>query len=192
MKLLFQGLRFGMLLQLAIGPLCLLVFETGATQGFFTALPAVCAIALVDALYIALSLLGVSALLQNARVRTAVKWMGCSVLVLFGANAVLGALDISLLPSVSLFSYTQGRGVFIKALLLTASNPLTILFWGGVLSARAAEHGFTRGGLMLFAAVLRVRHAVVFDGGGRAGRLWRADFCRRSYCERLTLALVWR
>lgn len=152
MKFLFQGLRLGMLLQLAIGPLCLLVFETGAVQGFFTALLAVCAIALADALYIALSLFGVSALLQNARVRTAVKWMGCGVLVLFGVDAVLGALDISLLPAFSLFSPMQGRGVFIKALLLTASNPLTILFWGGVLSARAAEHGFARGGLVLFAA----------------------------------------
>ena len=88
MKLLFQGLRLGMLLQLAIGPLCLLVFETAAAQGFFAALLAVCAIALVDALYIALSLLGVAALLQKARVRTAVKWAGCAVLVLFGGEPV--------------------------------------------------------------------------------------------------------
>ena len=152
MKLLFRGLRLGMLLQFAIGPLCLLVFETAAAQGFFTALLAVCAIALVDALYIALSLLGVAALLQNARVRTAAKWVGCVALVLFGLNAVLGALNVPLLPALSLFSRSQGRGVFVKALLLTASNPLTILFWGGVLSARAAEHGYARGELTLFAA----------------------------------------
>lgn len=177
MKLLLQGLRFGMLLQLAIGPLCLLVFETAAAQGFFTALPAVCAIALVDALYIALSLLGVAALLQNTRVRTAVKWAGCAVLVLFGANAVLGALDISLLHALSLFSHAQeGSGVFLKALLLTISNPLTILFWGGVLSARASEHNYARKELTLFAtgcvcATLLFLAAIAALGGIAGGFL---------------------
>ncbi len=139
-----------MLLQLAVGPLCLLVFETATAQGFFIALLAVCAIALVDALYIALSLLGVAALLQNERVKTSVKWMGCGVLVLFGLNVAFGAWGVSLLPSFSIFAQTQGEGVFLKALLLTASNPLTILFWGGVLSARAAGDGYAGGELMLF------------------------------------------
>lgn len=194
MKLLFQGLRLGMLLQLAIGPLCLLVFETAAAQGFFAALLAVCAIALVDALYIALSLLGVAALLQKARVRTAVKWAGCAVLVLFGVSAVLGALGVSLLPALSLFSNAQGQGVFIKALLLTASNPLTILFWGGVLSARAAEHGYARGELTLFAAgcvcaTLLFLTAVAALGGMAGGFL--PEIILRALNAAVGLALIY-
>ena len=34
MKRYFEGLRFGMLLQLAIGPMCLMVFNTAKNQGF--------------------------------------------------------------------------------------------------------------------------------------------------------------
>ena len=168
--MLLKGLRFGMLLQLAVGPLCLLVFETAAVKGAFAALPAVAAIAIVDALYIALSCFGVAALLQKESVRTAVKWIGCITLALFGLDSILGALRLSLLPQISLFAQSEGNGVFLKALLLTASNPLTILFWGGVLSAQTAAHGYTRAQLVPFSAgcvgsTLLFLTAIAFIGG---------------------------
>lgn len=32
-----KGFKFGMLLQLAIGPICLFIFQTSITKGFFVA-----------------------------------------------------------------------------------------------------------------------------------------------------------
>lgn len=49
MKWYLDGLKFGMLLQLAIGPMCLLVFNTAKNMGFINALSLVSAIALIDA-----------------------------------------------------------------------------------------------------------------------------------------------
>lgn len=43
----FAGLKFGLLLQMAIGPMCLMVFNTAKNEGFFTTLPLVLGIALV-------------------------------------------------------------------------------------------------------------------------------------------------
>ena len=34
----FSGLRFGMLLQIAIGPMCLMVFNTAKNAGFWVAM----------------------------------------------------------------------------------------------------------------------------------------------------------
>ena len=53
----FSGLRFGMLLQIAIGPMCLMVFNTAKNAGFWVAMSLVLAVALVDAFYIALAAL---------------------------------------------------------------------------------------------------------------------------------------
>ncbi len=139
-----KGFRFGMLLQLAVGPMCLLVFQTAVTHGLWMALLVTLAITLVDLLFIILSGWGAAAVLKKPGVQRAVKLIGCIILVLFGANTVAGAFGISLLPQVSLFSDVSGGSLFLQGLLLTASNPLTILFWSGVFSTQIIEHQFTR------------------------------------------------
>ncbi len=148
--MILRGLKFGLLLQLAIGPMCLMVFNTAATYGMLFGLYLVTAIALIDALYIALSCFGVAAVLNRVQIKRAVRITGALVLVLFGADMAAGGLGLSLMPQVALFSHTTGHGLFVQGLLLTASNPLTILFWGGALSAQVAENGLGRKELFLF------------------------------------------
>ena len=140
--MLLKGLRFGMLLQLAIGPMCMLVFKTATNNGFGVALSLVVAIACIDALYILLSGFAVSKFISRPRVKRALKIFGSAVLILFGGNIVLGAFGMSLFPSIKLFSATTHATIFIQGLLLTASNPLTIIFWGGVFSAQVGENNY--------------------------------------------------
>ncbi|HNW86545.1 MAG TPA: LysE family transporter [Candidatus Limiplasma sp.] len=146
----FQGFRFGMLLQLAIGPVCLLVLNTAVTSGYADAFTLVSAVALADALEIALALLGAAALLQKARVKRMAGLLGGVVLMLFGLDAVLGALGLSLLPNIRVLT-PQGGGMFWQGLLFTLSNPLTLLFWGGVLTAKVAHNHADRSELWMFA-----------------------------------------
>ena len=150
-KLLFSGIRFGMLLQLAVGPVCLMVLNAAGTLGFWPAASFVAAVTLADALYVALSSLGVSAALNRPRVKKVFKAVGGGVLALFGADMALGALGVTLLPGVRLFTAPSGSGLFWQGLILTLSNPLTILFWGGMLGARVVENQWTRAELFGFA-----------------------------------------
>ena len=53
--MLWQGLRFGMLLQLAVGPVCLMVLNAAGTLGFLPTMPLVASFTLVDAFYILLA-----------------------------------------------------------------------------------------------------------------------------------------
>lgn len=148
--MILKGIKFGMLLQLAVGPMCVMVFQTSATYGLLISLSLVLAIAIVDAIYIALSGLGIAAILNNNRVKYIIKIFGCIVLVLFGANTIAGAFHLTLLPSITLFSNISGRSIFIQGLLLTASNPLTIIFWSGVFSTQIIEHNYNNRQLFFF------------------------------------------
>jgi threonine/homoserine/homoserine lactone efflux protein len=152
MKLLWRGLRFGMLLQLAVGPICLLVLSTAGTQGFAPAMELVAAVTLADAFYVFLSSLGVAAAMDRPKVKATVKVVGGLVLILFGLDMGLGALGIPLLPGVSLFKADGGGNRFLQGLILTLSNPLTILFWGGMLTAKVTENRWNRAQLAVFAA----------------------------------------
>ena len=149
--MLFKGFRFGMLLQFAVGPVCLAVLRASATAGFFAGFWMVPAVALVDALFIALSGLGAAAFVSRPKVKAAVRWIGCLVLALFGADLILGALRVPFLPALRLFT-PSGGSPFWQGLLLTASNPLTILFWSGMFSAQIAQNNWNRRQLLLFSA----------------------------------------
>ncbi len=148
--MILKGLKFGMLLQFAIGPMCLMVFNTSATYGLFIGLSLVIAIAIVDLIYIALSGVGVAAIINKNKVKLAIKLFGSIVLVVFGANIIAGAFNYSLLPDITLFSDISGKSVFVQGLLLTASNPLTIIFWSGVFSTQIIENNYNKSQLFYF------------------------------------------
>ncbi len=172
---LWKGFRFGMLLQLAVGPICLFVLLAAFTVGFWPAMGAVLAVTLTDVAYIALSSLGAAALLGKPSAQRAARLLGGAVLCLFGLDMLLGALGIRLLPGVRLFAAQAGGSVFWQALFLTASNPLTVLFWGGALTAKVAENGFDRRGLLLFASGCVLSTAVFLTAVAALGGTFRGS-----------------
>ena len=132
-----KGFRFGMILQLAIGPVCLFIFQTAVSSGFWAGFSGVLGTVLVDGSEILLAILGVGAILQRSRnARVILKYGGAAILILFGIANILGAFGVDILPGL-----TAGTSdnVFWQTALLALSNPLTILFWAGVFAAKIVE-----------------------------------------------------
>ena len=148
----FSGLRFGMLLQIAIGPMCLMVFNTAKNAGFKVAMALVLAISLVDAFYIILAAFGVSKVLEGDRARLAVKVIGSAVLIVFGLNIILNVFGINIIPGLDL--KPTSANIFVQGLVMTLSNPLTIVFWGGVLTSKLIEDKMTKNELAVFSTGL--------------------------------------
>lgn len=152
MKRYFEGLRFGLLLQFAVGPMCLMVFNTSKNSGFLVALSLVIAIALVDALYIFLASLGASKILKNPKIKNVMKVVGALVLILFGINTILNVFDINIIPGLNL--NPSSSSAFVQGIILTLSNPITIIFWGSVLTTKLIEEKFKKKELMIFSVGL--------------------------------------
>jgi threonine/homoserine/homoserine lactone efflux protein len=144
-----QGLLFGMVLQLSVGPVCLAVFQRAITGRLRWALWMVLGVAMADGIYIALALAGVSSLLQFATIRTGLGLAGSMVLAYFGIRGLLTPRACRETPSVD----STGRASFRYGFVLTMTNPLTIVFWGGVFAGLAAGSGIgTTSAIYLFAA----------------------------------------
>ncbi len=144
----FDGVKFGMLLQLAIGPMCLMVFNTAKNVSFIGAMSLVLAIALVDAFYIILAGLGVSKLLDNKKTKTIFKIIGSLVLIVFGVNIILNVFSINIIPGLNL--KPSSTNIFIQGLVLTLSNPITIVFWGSVLTTKIIDDKLKKKELVVF------------------------------------------
>jgi threonine/homoserine/homoserine lactone efflux protein len=151
--MLIKGFKFGMLLQIAVGPVCLFIFGTSVENGFWQAMQGVAAVTLVDSLFIIGAILGMAAILEKKEgAKTFFKYFGASILILFGLQTLLGVFGLSILPDINLFRSVSSGSAFPKVLLLTLSNPLTIMFWAGVFSSKIVEDGLGRKEMYLFGA----------------------------------------
>lgn len=148
LKKYFNGLKFGLLLQIAVGPMCLMVFNTARNVGLLVAMSLVLAIALVDAFYITLASVGVSKLLEKERVKKVFKLIGAIVLIIFGINIILNVFGINIIPGLNL--KPTSTNFFIQGLVLTLSNPITIVFWGSVLTTKIIEDKLEKKELVVF------------------------------------------
>lgn len=151
--MLIKGFKFGMLLQIAVGPVCLFIFGTSVENGFWQAMQGVAAVTLVDSLFIIGAILGMAAILEKKEgAKTFFKYFGASILILFGLQTLLGVFGLSILPAINLFRSVSSGSAFPRVLLLTLSNPLTIMFWAGVFSSKIVEDGLGRKEMYLFGA----------------------------------------
>ena len=138
--MIIKGFKFGMLLQIAIGPICLFVFQTAVTYGFPVAISAVIGVTLVDAFFILAAIWGLGTLLnRNKDFKNILQTLGAIVLIGFGISTIAAAFGISIIPNINLLSTKNIDSIFTKSIILTLSNPLTIIFWAGVFSAKIVE-----------------------------------------------------
>lgn len=151
--MILKGFRFGLLLQIAIGPVFVFVLKTATESGIWAAEAAVIAAALVDALFVTLAVLGIGKVIDKPAFKKGLKYFGIIILLYFGAGIFLGAIGIHIIPGVLRNIQTNNiSSSFILCLILTASNPLTILFWTGVFASKMATEGYTKSDMRLFGA----------------------------------------
>ncbi|GAA0116487.1 LysE family translocator [Clostridium senegalense] len=146
----FKGLKFGMLLQLAIGPVCIFILQMASLKGFYIAETGVLGVTIVDGLYIFAAILGIASIIEKRKVKVGLKIFGAIILIIFGLSTVLGQFDINFIPSLSLQGEGNSNSVFLKSIILTASNPLTIVFWAGVFSTKIIEENMKRKDIYIF------------------------------------------
>lgn len=148
--MILKGFKFGMLLQFAIGPVCLFIFQMASVKGFYIAETGVLGITLIDGFFIIVAIIGISSIIDRTNVRTFLKIFAATVLFVFGLSTVLSEFNVNLLPSLSIQNISNSKNVFISGIILTISNPLTIIFWAGVFSSKIAEQKMKRKDLYSF------------------------------------------
>lgn len=88
MTAVWNGLLFGMLLQLSVGPVCLAVLQRSISLGFRQAWWMIVGVALVDAAYMAGAIGGLALLLQIYIIKQLVVIGGAVTLIWFGMGSM--------------------------------------------------------------------------------------------------------
>lgn len=148
--MIFKGFKFGMILQFAIGPVCIFIFQMASSKGFYTAETGVLGATLIDGLFIFAATIGISSIIERQNIKFILKIFGAVVLFIFGLSTILNQFNISFLPSLSIQNTGNANNAFFHSLIITASNPLTIVFWSGVFLSKITEENMKKTDIYLF------------------------------------------
>lgn len=149
--MILKGFKFGILLQIAVGPICLLIFQTASAFGFLYGIIGVLGVAIIDGLFILTAILGIGAILDKYKnIQKPIQYFGAIVLIVFGLSNIFSVIGISIIPSMNFLSTQNMKNIFFKTLIVTLSNPLTILFWAGVFSSKIVEDHMNKSDMYLF------------------------------------------
>jgi threonine/homoserine/homoserine lactone efflux protein len=146
-----DGIKFGILVHLAIEPMCLMVFKTANSRGLFMGLILAASETIVDSLYILLAVYSTAIILKNEKTRKIVKLLGFLILMFFGINTLLEGFEHPILPELSLFDISFTNNIFLQGILLAASNPFEILFWGSIFSVKTIGNNLNKFQITQFA-----------------------------------------
>lgn len=131
-----------------MGPVCIFIFQIASLKGVFSAVIGVLGVLIIDCLYILAAILGISSFIKRKNIKLFIKIFGAIILFVFGISTIFGAFNIDFLP---IFKNSANiNNVFLHTMILTASNPLTIIFWAGVFSTKIAEENLRQHDLYLF------------------------------------------
>ncbi|MDT8719751.1 LysE family transporter [Clostridium sp. 19966] len=144
-----KGFKFGMLLQFMIGPVCIFIFQMSSSKGFYISETGVLGTALVDGVFILSAIWGIGSIVSRKNIKILLKITASIILFIFGLSAILAQFSINILPSLSI-SNSSSNNMFFKAVILTSSNPLTIIFWAGVFSGKLLKEDMNRKSMYAF------------------------------------------
>jgi len=147
MKIFRNGLAIGLAFQLAVGPVFFFIISLALQRTFFDGLIGVIAVTLVDYLYIALAIFGIGKLLENKQTKKAFGIISSIILVVLGVFIIKDIADIH--TSITATSSNLFLS-FTSVFLLTILNPMTIIFFTSLFTAKIIEYNYTKRELLVF------------------------------------------
>ena len=149
MKPFANGLLTGLFLQLALGPVFFFILNLTLQHTTLDGLAGAAAIALVDYFYITLSILGISKLFQNAKIKKIFGIVSSVILILFGVVIIKGIASPSI-TDAAMAGTSNLLASFMSVFLMGISSPMTIVFYTSLFTAKAIEHNYTKRQLSVF------------------------------------------
>lgn len=147
-----SGLKLGMVLQVGgMGPICLLLFQLASILPLLSVLGGVWAVTIADAIYIIISMLGIMGIIKQVKGFSNIfKTISGIIIVMLGLSFCL--MIFSSADSDDLMIYaSKSENIFLSLFLLTMLNPVTIICFSGVFTAKLVDTNMKSKQLMFFA-----------------------------------------
>jgi len=159
-RVFFEGIIWGLLVSITIGPAFFSIIQTGIDRGFKSAFYTSLGVMLCDAFIIVICYLGLTSLFQKPENNIYIGFVGGIILIIYGTYSYLKKPDILKRRSPKYKTppiNTKQIKYVIKGFLLNIANPFIIIFWltaVGFVSARTEEGKLINYAIVFFSGTL--------------------------------------
>ena len=144
-----NGVVFGLVLSVLVGPVFFMLLQTSIQYGFKKALLVAIGISLSDIFYISLAYFGLAAVLERSGVQAYLGYGGGSVLILFGLASILKKSIVGN-PAYQTKSVDGFYRFISRGLLVNGMSPFVLIFWLGTMSLATVKYAYRGYELLAF------------------------------------------
>lgn len=149
MDILTNGILFGLVLACFIGPVFFALIQTSIQRGFYSGAAMAMGICLSDIIYISISYIGISQVIQSESLRAVFSVAGGGMMLALGLSSFRKPVLAKSKQSDSIEPQKLWRYA-VKGFLLNGVNPFVLLFWITVVSITSVEYNYTGVNAQLF------------------------------------------
>lgn len=153
MSWLLEGIKFGLVLTILVGPLFFALVQAGVEQGFRAGAAVGVGIWLSDFLFIAAVYLGLSYISRIIALENFPLYLGIGgsiILVVFGLGTLSAKPPLIDAPGINPPQANSYFSYFVKGFLINTINPFTVFFWMGLMSTVIIERELNQSQSVLF------------------------------------------
>lgn len=153
MDVVINGLLFGLLLCVLIGPVFFALIQNAIEKGFFSGFFMAVGIALSDTIYIFITYLGISQLVDNPSFNMWLGGIGGSIMLIFGIFYMFKPVPTKGLKQLHA-EETKWFQQIVKGFVLNGINPFVLIFWIGIVSKITVDFQYSTNQAITFFIVL--------------------------------------
>jgi threonine/homoserine/homoserine lactone efflux protein len=156
MDIVFNGVKFGIVLAFLIGPVFFTIIQTSIERGFWRGALVSLGVSFSDTVYVAICYLGLFQFLNDDKFRSNMAYVGGAILILFGLYHLLVKSRKAHAITVKTENEVRSVKYFVKGFVINGVSPMVLIFWIGTLSVATVDMGYSKGYelIMFFAALL--------------------------------------
>ncbi|MEM1407070.1 MAG: LysE family transporter [Bacteroidota bacterium] len=144
-----NGVVFGLVLSVLVGPVFFMLLQTSIQYGFKKALLVAIGISLSDIFYISLAYFGLATVLERSGIQVYLGYGGGTILILFGLASILKKAKVGTLADHT----KSGEGFYrfiTRGFLVNGMSPFVLIFWLGTMSLATVEYAYRGYELLAF------------------------------------------
>ena len=138
------------LLQFTLGPVFFFIINLALQRTMLDGIVWATAVALVDLIYINLSILGIGKLLERKKIKKIFGIVSPLVLAVFGIFIISTAIVNSIENTTGVVTTATLFASFISVFSLTITSPMTIIVYKSLFSTKALEYNYSKKELFMF------------------------------------------
>ncbi|MFW5761572.1 MAG: LysE family translocator [Cyclobacteriaceae bacterium] len=150
MSIVGNGLLFGLILSMFIGPVFFALIQTSIEKGFSAGVGMAIGVSVSDAFYIFLIYLGISKLINTESFQVFFGVAGGVLLLSFGLYSILRPVLARKLERQKNESPKSWFQQIMKGFVLNGINPTILFFWIGVISLASTKYDYSGNEIMIF------------------------------------------